>query len=76
MFHMPEQPPYRPPSEAGSVLVRVTRGCPWNRCTFCGMYKQLRFEILRVVVSSTELAVMGAARPPAAVDLEVDIIFE
>ncbi len=38
-------PPYRPPSEAYSVLIRATRGCPWNQCTFCGMYKEERFEI-------------------------------
>lgn len=37
-------PPYRPPSEAGSLLLRVTRGCPWNQCTFCSMYKQMPFE--------------------------------
>lgn len=37
-------PPFRPPSEANSLLLRVTRGCPWNRCTFCSMYKTIRFE--------------------------------
>ncbi len=37
-------PPYRPPSEANSALIRVTRGCPWNHCTFCGMYKNVKFE--------------------------------
>ena len=41
---MYEHPPYRPPSEAGSILFRVTRGCPWNQCTFCSMYKETRFE--------------------------------
>ncbi len=39
-----ELPPFRPPSEAYSMLLRVTRGCPWNRCKFCGMYKMMRFE--------------------------------
>jgi len=39
-----DPPPYRPPSEASSLLLRVTRGCPWNQCTFCSMYKSLRFE--------------------------------
>ncbi len=37
-------PPFRPPNEARSALIRITRGCPWNRCTFCAMYKSLSFE--------------------------------
>ena len=38
-------PPYRPPSEAYSCLIRFTRGCPWNKCKFCMMYKKIKFEI-------------------------------
>ena len=34
----PEGLVIRPPSEAGSMLVRVVRGCHWNRCRFCGIY--------------------------------------
>jgi radical SAM superfamily enzyme YgiQ (UPF0313 family) len=41
-------PPFRPPSEANSLLLRVTRGCPWNRCAFCSMYKGMKFEIRSV----------------------------
>lgn len=37
-------PPFRPPSEAFSYLIRVVRGCNWNRCAFCSMYKDLKFE--------------------------------
>ena len=37
-------PPYRPPSEAGSALIRASRGCPWNKCLFCTMYKTLKFK--------------------------------
>jgi len=29
----------RPPSEAGSLLLRVVHGCHWNRCQFCGIYE-------------------------------------
>lgn len=36
-------PPYRPPSEANSMLLRVTHGCPWNKCAFCSMYKKYPF---------------------------------
>ncbi len=39
-----EQGPIRPPSESGSLLIRVTRNCPWNRCTFCGLYKGEAFS--------------------------------
>ncbi len=37
---------YRPPSEGGSysLLLRVTRNCPWNKCEFCSMYKTEKFE--------------------------------
>lgn len=37
----PEIPIIRPPSEWQSLLVRVTRGCKWNRCRFCGIYPHL-----------------------------------
>ena len=40
-----EQGPIRPPSEAGSLLIRITRNCPWNRCTFCPVYKGTRFSV-------------------------------
>ncbi len=40
--------PIRPPSEAMSLLVRVTRNCPWNRCAFCPVYKEARFSIREI----------------------------
>ena len=38
-----EQGPIRPPSEANSLLLRISRNCPWNRCTFCSLYKGEKF---------------------------------
>lgn len=40
-----EQGPIRPPSEAYSLLLRVTRNCPWNRCEFCHTYKEEKFSV-------------------------------
>lgn len=36
--------PIRPPSEAESLLIRITRNCPWNQCTFCPVYKGTPFS--------------------------------
>ena len=40
--------PIRPPSEAYSLLVRITRNCPWNQCLFCHTYKGSNFEVRSV----------------------------
>jgi biotin synthase-like enzyme len=44
-----EQGPIRPPSEAGSLLIRATRNCPWNKCAFCRTYKDAKFELRSAV---------------------------
>jgi len=36
---------YRSPSEARSLLFRMTRNCPWNRCGFCGTYRGGKFQV-------------------------------
>lgn len=43
-----EQGPIRPVDEADSLLIRTTRGCPWNRCTFCFIYENYPFSIRSV----------------------------
>jgi hypothetical protein len=40
--------PIRPPSEAQSLLIRITRNCPWNQCEFCHTYKGERFSFRSV----------------------------
>ncbi|EEG79053.1 radical SAM protein [Dethiobacter alkaliphilus] len=47
---------YRPPSEAGSLIIQATVGCPHNRCTFCSMYRQSRFRLRSVDEIKEDLA--------------------
>lgn len=49
------QPMFRPPAEAGSLILQIDRGCPHNQCTFCGMYNTTRYyrrplpEVLKLI---------------------------
>ena len=43
-----EQGPIRPPNEARSLLLRITRNCPWNHCLFCPVYKRRKFTLRTV----------------------------
>ncbi len=46
--HSFEQGPIRPPSESMSLLLRLTRNCPWNQCLFCPVYKGRKFSLRSV----------------------------
>jgi radical SAM superfamily enzyme YgiQ (UPF0313 family) len=40
-----DEPLFRPPAEARSVIVQATIGCSWNKCAFCEMYTSKRFRV-------------------------------
>ena len=46
----------RPPSEANSIILQVTRGCSHNKCTFCGTYKGVRFGFKPDTVVDQDIA--------------------
>ena len=56
-----EQGVIRPPSEAQSLLVRVTRNCPWNQCIFCPAYKGAKFSRRSVEEVKKDIDAMASA---------------
>ncbi len=38
------EPLFRPPSEGRSIIIQVTLGCSWNKCSFCEMYTSKQFK--------------------------------
>jgi radical SAM superfamily enzyme YgiQ (UPF0313 family) len=52
--------PIRPPSESFSLLIRVTRNCPWNRCRFCPIYKGEKFRLRSVAGVKQDILVAKA----------------
>src|SRR5512142_348384 len=51
-----DPPVFRPPSEAGSLILQVTLGCSHNRCTFCSMYRTTRFRAKAIEEVRAEIA--------------------
>jgi len=57
---------FRPPSEARSLLLQVTVGCSWNRCTYCAMYRdpEQRFRAKPFEVVAADIDEAAAAGRP------------
>ncbi|MEE4219196.1 MAG: radical SAM protein [Xanthomonadales bacterium] len=60
------EPVFRPPSEAHSLILQVTNGCSWNKCTFCEMYTlpQKKFHLKPLEALETELAAVAKSGFP------------
>lgn len=56
---------YRPPSEAFSLLLQVTVGCSHNRCTYCGIYRSVRFRAKPWPVVEADIEEAARAGPVA-----------
>lgn len=54
--------PIRPPSEANSLLLRVTENCPWNKCKFCMLYKKNDFHTRPVAQVKKDIDTMAEYR--------------
>ena len=59
-----DEPLFRPPSEARSLIFQVTIGCSQNTCGFCGMYKMKRFSCRPLSNILTEIASIPASYRP------------
>lgn len=66
MFNFPlkyDQPLFRPPSEANSLIFQVTYGCSWNKCAFCEMYTSKKFRTRKMDELKEEISSFSEFAP-------------
>jgi radical SAM superfamily enzyme YgiQ (UPF0313 family) len=56
-----DEPLFRPPAEAGSLIFQITYGCSWNRCAFCEMYTTKNFSVRKEeeIIKEIEMAALA-----------------
>lgn len=59
------EPVFRPPSEAKSLILQVTNGCSYNKCTFCDMYtaEQKKFKPKKIEDIEKEVSEVAKKMP-------------
>jgi len=60
-----DYPLFRPPSEAGSLILQITHGCSWNKCAFCEMYTSKQFRVKKIEQIKHEIQLFRNAAPSA-----------
>jgi radical SAM superfamily enzyme YgiQ (UPF0313 family) len=66
-----EEPIFRPPSEADSLILQATVGCSWNHCTYCAMYRAKRYRVRPLDELVAEIRSAGSAFGPEVTRLFV-----
>ncbi len=61
-YHMPL---YRPPSEGDNLIIQVTLGCSFNRCSFCSMYRSKKYSRRSFEDVSEDIGRAARSRPDA-----------
>ncbi|HMA99662.1 MAG TPA: radical SAM protein, partial [Spirochaetota bacterium] len=59
------EPVFRPPAEAFSLIVQTSIGCPYNKCTFCAMYKNKKYRVLSFSEIEQHIANLKKEMPQA-----------
>ena len=68
MLYLPfeyDEPLFRPPSEAESLIFQITIGCSWNKCAFCEMYTSKKFRVRKIETIEKEIRSYAELDPDA-----------
>ncbi|MFV2057942.1 MAG: radical SAM protein, partial [Thiohalomonadales bacterium] len=59
------EPLFRPPSEANSLILQITNGCSWNKCTYCEMYTapQKKFSVKKQADVLSDIETLAVQNP-------------